>query len=98
MHAYIKEYGVAVGVSVMLVNTIKPLRELDIAHPFSKQRIHHETHRLPKSLTIIDIVITIQVQQISSICQHSRDSNLFHKNKYRSCSRHIRFCPEGTWS
>jgi len=44
MHAYIKEYGVAVGVSVMLVNTIKPLRELDIAHPFSKQWIHHETH------------------------------------------------------
>jgi hypothetical protein len=30
-HAYIKEYDVAVGVSVMLVNTIKPMWELGVS-------------------------------------------------------------------
>jgi hypothetical protein len=71
-HAYIKEYGVAVGVSVMLVNTKKPLRELDIAHPLSNQWIHHETHCLSKSLTIIDVVITIQVQQMQHLSAQRR--------------------------
>lgn len=84
VNAYIKEYSVPVGISIMLVNTIKSLWELDIAHPLSYQWIHHETHWLSKSLTIIDVVITIQVQQIRCICQHSRDSDLLDNRLHSS--------------
>ena len=77
VHAHIKENSVSIGISIISVNTIKPLWELNIADSLSKQWIHHETHRLPKSLTVIDVVITIQVQQIRCICEHSRNSDLF---------------------
>jgi hypothetical protein len=60
--SYIKKDDVPVSVSIMTVNTIKPLRELDIAHFLPHQRIHHETHSLFYGLAIVDVVITVQVQ------------------------------------
>lgn len=77
IEAYIEEHRISVGISVMPVDTIKSLWELDIAHSLSYQRIHHETHWLSKSFTIIDIVITIQVQQVRCICKNRWDSHLF---------------------
>lgn len=60
--SYIKKDDVPVSVSIMTVNTIKPLRELDIAHFLPHQRIHHETHSLFDGFAIVDVVITVQVQ------------------------------------
>jgi len=60
--SYIKKDDVPVSVSIMTVNSIKPLRELDIAHFLPHQRIHHETHSLFYGLAIVDVVITVQVQ------------------------------------
>jgi hypothetical protein len=60
--SYIKKDDVPVSVSIMTVNTVKPLRELDIAHFLPHQRIHHETHSLFYGLAIVDVVITVQVQ------------------------------------
>jgi len=69
--SYIKKDDVPVSVSIMTVNTIKPLRELDIAHFLPHQRIHHETHSLSKSFAAIEVVITIHIKKISTICQDS---------------------------
>jgi hypothetical protein len=62
LHVDIKEDNVPVSISIMPVNTIKPLRELHVAHFLPQQRIHHETHSLFYGLAVVDVVITVQVQ------------------------------------
>lgn len=76
VNAHIKENSVSVCISIIFVNTIKSLWKLNIADSLSNQWIHHETHRLSESLTVIDVVITIQVQKVWRICENSRDSDL----------------------
>jgi hypothetical protein len=60
--SYIKKDNVPVSISIVTINTIKPLRELHIANFLPHQRIHHETHSFFYGLAVIDVVITIQVQ------------------------------------
>lgn len=73
---YIKEDCVSVGISIMPINAIESLGELDITHLLSNLGIHQETHGLPRSFAVVDIVITVQVQHERSIGKHSRDTNL----------------------
>lgn len=65
--SYIKKDDIPVGISIMTINPIKSLRELHIANFLSYQRVHHKTHCFLYSLAVINVVITIQVQQIWSI-------------------------------
>lgn len=73
---YIKEDDVSVGVSIIVIDTIESLRELNIAKLFPELRIHQEAHRFPNGSTVIDVMITIQVQHKWCICEHCRYSNL----------------------
>ena len=73
---YIKEDCVSVGVSIILINAIESLRELDIANLLSYLGVHQETHGLPCSFAVVDVVITVQVQHERSIGKHSRNANL----------------------
>jgi len=59
---YIKENSIAIGISIVLINTIKPLWKLDIANIFPKVRIHHKAHSFPQRFTIVDVMITIKIQ------------------------------------
>jgi len=59
---YIKENSITVGISIILINTVKPLWELDIANIFSKVWIHHKAHSFPQRFTIVYVVITIKIQ------------------------------------
>jgi hypothetical protein len=65
--SYIEEDHVPVGVSIMTINPIKPLRELHITNLLSNQRVHHKTHCFLYSLAIVDVMITIQVEHVWSI-------------------------------
>lgn len=73
---YIKENNIAIGISIMQVNAIKTLRELYITCFLAKSRIHHETHCFFQSFAVIEIVITIDIQKIGTICQDGWNSNL----------------------
>lgn len=75
---YIEENNIAIGVSIVQINAIKSLRKLHVACLLSISGIHHETHCFFKSFTIIEIVITIDIQNICTIGQDSRNSNLHH--------------------
>lgn len=73
---YIKEDCVSVGVTIIPINAIESLRELDIANLLSYLGVHQETHGLPCSFAVVNVVITIQVQHERSIGKHCRDTNL----------------------
>nr|GMD85090.1 hypothetical protein BHM03_00000279 [Ipomoea batatas] len=64
--------NISVSISV---NPIKPVRELNKAHSLSQQWIHHETHRLPQRLAVVDVVIAVQIQ-------HERRVRLFSLDTY----------------
>jgi hypothetical protein len=68
---YIKENNIAIGISIVQVNAIKTLWELYIARLLSIGRVHHETHGFLESFTVIEVVITIDIQKISTIGQYS---------------------------
>ena len=74
--AYIEEDYIPVGVTIVQVNTIKPLWELDVAALLSISRVHKETHGFFNSLAVVEVMITIHVQKISSIGQNSRNTDL----------------------
>eukprot|EP01018_Ginkgo_biloba_P018128 Gb_05832 [translate_table: standard] len=59
----------------MPINTIKPLRKLNIASFLPKIRIHHKTHCLTQGLAVIYVVITIKIQQERAIGKDSRNTN-----------------------
>lgn len=73
---YIKEDNIAVSISIMAINSIKPLRKLDIAELLPNLGIHQKAHSFPDSLAVVDVVITIQVQHEWCISKHCRNSNL----------------------
>lgn len=58
---YIKEDCVSVGVSIICINAVESLRELDIADLLPSLGVHQETHGLSRSFAVVDIVITVQV-------------------------------------
>jgi hypothetical protein len=60
-----------IGISIIAINTIKPLGKLDIAHFLAKLGIHHEAHGLSKRFAVVDIVITIKIEEIGCICEDS---------------------------
>ena len=78
---YIKKDNISISISIVQVDAVKPLWELNIAGFPSKSRIHHETHGFFKTFAIVEIVITIHVQKICTICQDSRNSNLKNMKK-----------------
>jgi hypothetical protein len=65
--SYIEKDDIPVSISVMTINPIKSLRELHIANFLSKQRIHHKTHSFLYGLAVVDVVVTVQIQQIWGI-------------------------------
>lgn len=75
-NAYIKEDYVPVGVSVTAINAIESLRKLNIADISTDLWIHHEAHSFTNCLAIINIVITVKVENKWSICENCRHSNL----------------------
>lgn len=64
---YIKEYNIAIWVSIMTINAIESLRKLHITDLLSWSGIHHKAHGFTKSLTVVYIVITINIQYVWSI-------------------------------
>nr|GMD94060.1 hypothetical protein BHM03_00000279 [Ipomoea batatas] len=71
-YSYVEKQNISVSISV---NPIKPVRELNKAHSLSQQWIHHETHRLPQRLAVVDVVIAVQIQ-------HERRVRLFSLDTY----------------
>jgi hypothetical protein len=69
---YIKKYNISVWVSIMTINPIESLRKLYIANFFSNLRVHHETHGFSKCLAIVDVVITINIQNIRCVWDDCR--------------------------
>jgi hypothetical protein len=54
----------------MAINTIKPLRKLDIAELLPKLGIHQKAHGFSYSLAVIDVMVTIQIQHKRRIGEH----------------------------
>lgn len=73
---YIKEYSVAICVSVVMINPIKPLRKLDIAYFLSRVWVHHEAHSFAECLAVVYILITIDIQYVRGIRYDCRNSHL----------------------
>lgn len=73
---YIKEDDISVSISIMRINTIESLWKLDVAELLSYVGIHEKTHCFPCSLAVIEIVITIQIEYVRCISQHSRHPDL----------------------
>lgn len=66
---YIEKHSVVISVSIVPINTIKSLGELDVTTSLADRRIHHKAHSLSKSLTVVDVMITIQVEHVWGIGQ-----------------------------
>ncbi|RZR75793.1 hypothetical protein BHM03_00000279 [Ensete ventricosum] len=60
---YIKEDHIAIGISIVAIDSVEPLRELDVAELLPQLRVHKETHGFPDGLAVVDVVITVQIQQ-----------------------------------
>lgn len=75
-NTYIKEHSVVIGISIVAINTIKPLRKLHVAHFLSDIRVHHEAHGLANSLAVVDVMITIKIEKIGRIGEDGRHSHL----------------------
>jgi len=70
-----------IGISIISVNAIKPLRELNITDFLPKSRIHHKTHGLAKGLAVVYIMVTIKIEHIRAIGKNCRNTNLYINNK-----------------
>ena len=64
---YIKENGIAIGISIIPINTIKSLWKLHIADIFPKVWIHHKAHSFSQCLAVVYVVITVNIQQVRCI-------------------------------
>lgn len=73
---YIVEHNVAIGISIMTIDAIEPLRKLDEAKFLSHLGVHQKAHGFPYSLAIVDVVVTIQIQHERCIAKYSRNSHL----------------------
>ena len=74
--AHIEEDNIPVGISIVQINTIETLWELDIAALLSISRVHQETHGFFNSLAVVEVMITVNVQKICSIGKNSRNTDL----------------------
>jgi hypothetical protein len=72
---YVKENSVVVGISIVLINTVEPLRELHVTHFLPHSRIHQEAHGFSKSFTVVDVMITIQIEEERGIRENGGDSD-----------------------
>jgi hypothetical protein len=68
----------------MGINAVEPLRELHIADLAADLRVHEEAHRLPDSLTVVDVVITIQIEHERRVGQYGGDADLSGENSENS--------------
>lgn len=84
MSPYIKEDNVAISISIVQINPIKTLWELNITSFPPHGRIHHEAHSFTKSFAVIKVVITINIQKIGTIGQDSWYSDLKIQDKSMS--------------
>ena len=73
---YVKEHNIPIGVSITAINAIEPLWELYIADISANSRVHHEAHCFTDGFAVVNIVITIKIKNVRSICQDSRHSDL----------------------
>ena len=73
---YVEKDYVAIGISIVQINAIKTLWELYITCFLPICRVHHETHGFLESFAVVEVVITIDIQKICSICKHGRNSDL----------------------
>lgn len=69
--AYVKEDDIAVGISIMSINAIKPLWELDITKLLSQLGVHEKAHGFSDGLAIVNVVIAVQIQHEGCICENS---------------------------
>lgn len=78
---YIEKDNVAVSISIVQVNAIETLWKLNVAGLPSISRIHHKAHGFFTSFTVVEVVITIDVQNICSISKDSGHTNLKQMNQ-----------------
>lgn len=71
LKAYVKEDNIAVGISIMSINAIKPLWELDITKLLSQLGVHEKAHGFSDGLAIVNVVIAVQIQHEGCICENS---------------------------
>jgi hypothetical protein len=76
LSTHIKEHNVPIGISITAVNAVEPLWELHVADISANSRVHHEAHCFTNSFAVVNIVITVKIKNVRSICQNSRHSDL----------------------
>lgn len=71
----IKKDCIVISISIISVNAIKPLRELNITDFLPKSRIHHKTHGLTKGPAVVYIMVTIKIEHIRAIGKNCGNTN-----------------------
>lgn len=65
---------VMICISIRGINSFKPLWKLYITYAITTT-IHHKAHSLPYSHTVVEIMVTIQIEYEGPIGQYCRGSN-----------------------
>lgn len=73
---HIEEDGVSIGVSVVLVDAVESLWELNVANPLPDLRVHQEAHGLSCGPAVVYVMVTVQVQHERRVSKHGRDTDL----------------------
>jgi hypothetical protein len=67
---HVEEDDVAVGVSVVAVDAVEALRELDVAELLAELRVHEEAHGLAHGLAVVDVVVAVEVEDEGRVGEH----------------------------
>lgn len=68
-HVAIKEDCIMIGVPVRRINAFKSLWELNVAN-FLTTSVHHEAHSFTNSFAVVDVVVTVKVENKWAIGQN----------------------------
>jgi len=64
-----------IGISIVSINTIEPLRELYVTDASAHNGVHEEAHGFPKRLAVVDVMIAIEIEEERRIREHSGHAN-----------------------
>ncbi|CAA6666379.1 unnamed protein product [Spirodela intermedia] len=64
-----------------MIDAVEPLGELDVAGLLPQGGVHHETHRLLQRLAVVEVMVTVHVQEVGSVGQDGGHPDLNEPSK-----------------
>jgi hypothetical protein len=72
---YVEEDGVVIGVTVVAVDAVEALGELDVADFGADVGVHHEAHGFADGFAVVDVVVAVEVEHVGGVGEHGADAH-----------------------